>query len=173
MLADVHPRLEDEERHDDRHDGPEDRAPGSWRSRGTGSRVLIGHWITLVARVRMACGISRPSFCAALRLTVRYELPRAGVGTSDAGRPPSIAWASSPGLAADVLAARERQREAARPSGRGGPRARAGGSSCDTEKRSICCTTAWERMVSSARSTARRCRPADGLERADDFLGRS
>jgi hypothetical protein len=69
------------------------------------------HWITFAARARMACGISRPSFCAALRFTVRYTFRAVVYGTSAAERPPSIAWASSPGLTADVLAARERQRE--------------------------------------------------------------
>src|SRR5882724_10854244 len=92
MLADIHPPLEREEGQDDGHDGPEDSRTEAREA----AEPRAPHWITLVARDRIAGGISRPNFWAALRLTVRCNFRAFVNGTSAAARPPRIACASSP-----------------------------------------------------------------------------
>src|SRR5215470_891747 len=96
MLADVHPSLEDEKRHDDRNHRPEDTRPEAREAPKPGARARLPHSITFVARARIAFGMSSPSCCAVLRLTVRYTIRALVYGTSETARPRRIAWASSP-----------------------------------------------------------------------------
>src|SRR5215831_3057571 len=96
MLADVHPSLEDEKGHDDRNNRPEDTRPEAREAPKPDASPRRRHSMRLVARARIAFGISSPSCCAVLRLTVRYTIRALVYGTSATARPRSIAWASSP-----------------------------------------------------------------------------
>src|SRR5262245_25832758 len=88
MLADTDQAVDDETDGHDRNERPEDPEPeGGRRSHGC---------ITVVALVRTPLGTSTPSFCAALRLTVRFTFRAVVDGTSAAVLPPRTVWASSP-----------------------------------------------------------------------------
>src|SRR5262249_8924308 len=96
MLADVHPSLEDEKGYDDRNNGPENSGPKGRKPVEPDAPTRLRHSMTFVARARTTGGISSPSFCAVLRLSVRYTLRAVVYGMSETARPPSIACASSP-----------------------------------------------------------------------------
>src|SRR5262245_141070 len=150
MLADIHPPLEHEKEQDDGNDGPED-AGSEAREAAPRGPALPRHSMMLVARARTVGGISSPSFCAALRFTVRYHLRAFVYGTSVTGRPASIARADSP-------ACRPMSSPLANESANSAPicawRSVSPSSGIFRRKeiRSICWTTVWERTVSSGTS---------------------